>query len=121
MIAPTLMSSIARFCVIAAGVAPFTVIGAVSDTWASENEVFDSERERFRVVTLVRGLDHPWGLAFLPGGDMLITERPGRLLRIDGKTLQPRTVRGLPAIAAVGQGGLLDVALHPEFDSNQLV
>ena len=52
---------------------------------------------------------------------MLITERPGRLLRVDGKTLQPRTVRGLPAVAAVGQGGLLDVALHPEFDSNQLV
>ncbi|NCF29345.1 MAG: PQQ-dependent sugar dehydrogenase [Gammaproteobacteria bacterium] len=93
----------------------------VSDAWASESAVFDSELERFRVNTLVRGLDHPWGLAFLPGGDMLITERPGRLLRIDGKSLQRRSVRGLPAIAAVGQGGLLDVTLHPGFDSNQLI
>ncbi|MCK5361744.1 MAG: PQQ-dependent sugar dehydrogenase [Gammaproteobacteria bacterium] len=96
-------------------------IGAVPNAGASENDVFDSERQRFRVVTLVRGLDHPWGLAFLPGGDMLITERPGRLLRVDGATLQPRTVRGLPTIAAVGQGGLLDITLHPEFASNRLV
>jgi glucose/arabinose dehydrogenase len=97
------------------------MVSAMSNTWAFEDLVFDSERQRFRVVTLVRGLDYPWGLAFLPGGDMLITERPGRLRRVDGKTLQPRTVRGLPAITAVGQGGLLDVALHPDFDSNQLV
>jgi len=97
------------------------IISALSNAWAAENQVFDSERQRFRVVTLVRGLDYPWALAFLPGGDMLITERPGRLLRVDGRTLQPRTVGGLPAITAVGQGGLLDVALHPDFDSNQLV
>jgi len=97
------------------------MVGALSNTWALEDQVFDSERQRFRVVTLVGGLDYPWGLAFLPGGDMLITERPGRLLRVDAETLQPRTVRGLPPIAAVGQGGLLDVALHPDFISNQLV
>ena len=118
-------SSIARCRVIAAGVAFAMALvmatGATPNARASENDVFDSERQRFRVVTLVRGLDHPWGLAFLPGGDMLITERPGRLLRVDGTTLQPRTVRGLPAIAAVGQGGLLDVTLHPEFASNRLV
>ena len=118
-------SSIARCRVIAAGVAFAMALvmatGATPNARASENDVFDSERQRFRVVTLVRGLDHPWGLAFLPGGDMLITERPGRLLRVDGATLQPRTVRGLPAIAAVGQGGLLDVTLHPEFASNRLV
>ncbi len=118
-------SSSARCRVIAAGVAFAMALvmatGATPNARASENDVFDSERQRFRVVTLVRGLDHPWGLAFLPGGDMLITERPGRLLRVDGATLQPRTVRGLPAIAAVGQGGLLDVTLHPEFASNRLV
>ena len=52
---------------------------------------------------------------------MLVTERAGRLLRIDAKTLQATTIQGLPSIATVGQGGLLDVALHPAFDSNQLV
>jgi glucose/arabinose dehydrogenase len=115
-------SYIPRYFVTAAGgLTLFMLASLVSDAWASESAVFDSELERFRVNTLVRGLDHPWGLAFLPGGDMLITERPGRLLRIDGKSLQRRSVRGLPAIAAVGQGGLLDVTLHPGFDSNQLI
>ena len=114
-------SCIPRYFVTAAGLTLFMLASLVSDAWASESAVFDSELERFRVNTLVRGLDHPWGLAFLPGGDMLITERPGRLLRIDGKSLQRRSVKGLPAIAAVGQGGLLDVTLHPGFDSNQLI
>ncbi len=114
-------SCIPRYFVTAAGLTLFMLASLVSDSWASESTVFDSELERFRVNTLVRGLDHPWGLAFLPGGDMLITERPGRLLRIDGKSFQRRSVKGLPAIAAVGQGGLLDVTLHPGFDSNQLI
>ena len=114
-------SCIPRYFVTAAGLTLFMLASLVSDAWASESAVFDSELERFRVNTLVRGLDHPWGLAFLPGGDMLITERPGRLLRIDGKSFQRRSVKGLPAIAAVGQGGLLDVTLHPGFDSNQLI
>ncbi len=119
--AATLASWIPRYFVTGAGLTLFMLTSLVSGASASESAVFDSELERFRVNTLVRGLDHPWGLAFLPGGDMLITERPGRLLRIDGESLQPRRVRGLPAIAAVGQGGLLDVTLHPGFDSNQLI
>ncbi len=88
---------------------------------AAEDATFESEGERFRVVTLVRGLHHPWGLAFLPGGDMLVSERRGRLLLVDGKTLSARSVSGVPPVTAVGQGGLLDVALHPNFDANQLV
>lgn len=88
---------------------------------ATEDATFESEGERFRVVTLVRGLHHPWGLAFLPGGDILVSERRGRLLRVDGKSLSARSVSGVPPVAAVGQGGLLDVALHPNFDANQLV
>ena len=117
---PAPAPSIARCRAIAVGVITFSLAfgGAPS---AAEDPVFDSERERFRVVTLVRGLDHPWGMAFLPDGDMLITERPGRLLRVAGDTLEKRPVRGLPPMAAVGQGGLLDVALHPDFDTNGLV
>ena len=88
---------------------------------AADPPVFASERERFRVVTLVRGLEHPWSLAFLPDGDMLVTERPGRLLRIDAHDHSIHPVAGLPPIATVGQGGLLDVVLHPRFESNRQI
>ncbi len=69
----------------------------------------------FDVVTVAEGLQNPWGVAFLPGGKMLITERPGRLrvLSTDGKLSVP--VTGLPAVDARGQGGLLDVTLDPGF------
>ena len=81
-----------------------------------------SEEHAFRVVTLVTGLEHPWGLAFLPDGRMLVTERPGRLRIIDkGGKLDPRPVAGLPPVAALGQGGLLDVAVHPRHADNNLV
>jgi glucose/arabinose dehydrogenase len=74
------------------------------------------------VVKVVEGLDCPWSLAFLPDGRMLVTERPGRLRIVskDGK-LEPKAVQGLPRVAAVGQGGLHDVVLHPRFAENQLV
>ncbi|WP_296900345.1 PQQ-dependent sugar dehydrogenase [Thiohalocapsa sp.] len=76
----------------------------------------------WRAEEVVRGLEHPWAIAWLPNGDALITERPGRLrLLRDGK-LNPTPVTGLPEICGdCGQGGLLDVALHPGFASNRLV
>lgn len=86
-------------------------------------ETVRSELHDFRVTVLTRGLEHPWSLAFLPDGRMLVTERPGRLriVAVDG-SLRPEPVQGLPTnIAAVGQGGLLDVALHPEFVTNRWV
>jgi aldose sugar dehydrogenase len=75
----------------------------------------------FEVVTVASGLQTPWGLAFLPDGRMLVTERPGRL-RVVSKTgtLSP-PVAGLPAMDARGQGGLLDVVLDPRYASNRLV
>ena len=75
----------------------------------------------FDVVTVVEGLQNPWSVAFLPGGTMLITERPGRLrvLSADGKLSEP--VAGLPAVDARSQGGLLDVALDPQFATNKLI
>ena len=74
------------------------------------------------VEVVTRGLVNPWGLAFLPDGGMLITERPGRLriMAADG-TLDPEPIAGLPAIFAVGIAGLTDVALHPDFANNRLV
>jgi glucose/arabinose dehydrogenase len=76
----------------------------------------------FDVVTVTEGLANPWGLAFLPDGKMLVTERPGRLrvVSADGKQLS-EPVAGLPAVDARGQGGLLDVALDPAFQRNQLI
>lgn len=73
------------------------------------------------VATVARGLEHPWGLAFLPDGSMLVTERPGRMRIVsrDGRISEP--LSGIPRVFAQGQGGLLDVALDPDFRSNRLV
>ncbi len=84
-------------------------------------ERVESEAETFRVVRVADGLNHPWSIAFLPGGNALVSERPGGLLRLDTRTGARRTLSGAPRVAAVGQGGLLDVALHPEFAENRLV
>jgi aldose sugar dehydrogenase len=80
-----------------------------------------SEDHPFRIVRIVEGLDHPWALAFLPDGRMLVTERAGQLRMVQEGKLLPQPVSGLPAVAAYGQGGLLDVALHPGFRDNNLV
>jgi len=82
-------------------------------------QTVQSEKHAFRVVTLVRGLQNPWSMAFLPDGRMLVTEREGRI-RIVSKDfkLDPKPVEGLPEIVASGQGGLFDVVLHPQFDKN---
>ena len=85
-------------------------------------QVVRTELESFRVVTVVERLEHPWSVAFLPDGRMLVTERAGRLRMVgrDGK-LAPQPVAGLPKIEEYGQGGLLDVAPHPRFAENALV
>jgi glucose/arabinose dehydrogenase len=83
--------------------------------------IYESEKARFRVVSLVSGLVHPWSLAFLPDGDLLITERPGRLRVVRLGHLLEVPIAGVPVVAAVGQGGLLDVVLHPDFATNRLL
>jgi glucose/arabinose dehydrogenase len=84
-------------------------------------DTLKSDEHEFRVVKVVEGLERPWGLAFLPDGRMLVTERAGRLRIIRDGKLEPQAVTGLPQIAQHGQGGLLDVALHPRFADNALV
>ena len=85
----------------------------------ADAQVLSSEKHAFRAVTLTDGLAHPWGLAFLPDGRMLVTERPGRLRLVSAKgKLDPRPLAGVPPVVALGQGGLLDVALHPDFRRN---
>ena len=75
----------------------------------------------YRVVTVAEGLMNPWSIAFLPGGDMLVTERPGRLRIVRNGTLLPTAVSGTPTVLAQGQGGLLDVVPHPQFAQNKLL
>ena len=93
---------------------PHAVAGAVPTRYASEEAAFT-------VTEVVAGLEHPWSLAFLPDGDMLVTERPGRLRRIgrDGRVSAP--IAGVPAVYVEGQAGLLDVALSPGFATDGLV
>lgn len=75
----------------------------------------------FKKTTILSGLEHPWSMAWLPNGEMLITERPGRLRIVRNGQLQPTPITGLPEIFAAGQGGLMEVSLHPNFAKNRLL
>jgi len=83
--------------------------------------VIETQAGRVRVETVAGKLAHPWGLTFLPDGRMLVTERPGRLRLVaaDGRVSEP--LRGVPKVQARGQGGLLDVAIDPDYAANRLV
>ncbi len=87
----------------------------------AQGNVIKSDKANFRVETVATGLENPWSLAFLPDGRMLVTERPGRLRIVgkDGKLSPP--VEGVPAVAVVGQGGLLDVVLAPDFAESRTI
>tara|TARA_R110002110_G_scaffold134152_1_gene317190 strand:- start:1288 stop:2412 length:1125 start_codon:yes stop_codon:yes gene_type:complete len=87
--------------------------------FVAASQTFTSEDAQFRLETVADGLEHPWGLAFLPDGSMLVTERAGRLRVIQNGKLLPQAVWGLPAPAVSGQGGLLDIILHPDFKENR--
>src|SRR5690606_1827428 len=89
---------------------------------AAQAADYPSDQGTLRVEERVGGLEHPWSMAFLPGDEgLLITERPGRLrlLGVDGTLSAP--LAGVPAVYARGQGGLLDVALSPDFAEDRLV
>ena len=90
-------------------------IGILPDVSAEE---IASERAKFKTEVIAEGLENPWGLAKLPDGSLLVTERPGRvrLITPDGKLQSP--LEGIPEVRAKGQGGMLDVALHPDYQTN---
>ena len=97
------------------------LIAHASAQQAPRSPTPDSVKIPARVVEVARELEHPWGLAFLPDGRLLVTERPGRLrLVAPGGQVSP-PLAGLPEVVARGQGGLLDVALGPSFASDRLV
>ncbi|WP_022729180.1 PQQ-dependent sugar dehydrogenase [Fodinicurvata sediminis] len=101
---------------------PALLAGMVLAPASLAQDRHSTQQAEFQVQTFTEGLEHPWALAFLPDGRMLVTERPGRLriLESDG-TLVPDLVPGTPDVAARGQGGLLDIALHPDFENNRLI
>ena len=80
--------------------------------------VVKSEEHAFRVETVTEGLETPWSIAFLPDGRMLVAEKPGRLRVVEKGKLLPEAVAGVPPVWSEGQGGLLDVAVHPEYVKN---
>ncbi len=82
---------------------------------------FTSEGQSVTAQDFISGLENLWGMAFLPNGDMLVTERPGRIRLVRNGKLVEKVVSGGPVVHAKGQGGLLDVVLHPNFATNKLV
>jgi glucose/arabinose dehydrogenase len=97
------------------------ILGSCLTANAAVAAQFPSKAGPLSVVTVAKGLEHPWGLAFLPDGRMLVSERPGRLRLVDpdGRVSQP--IAGVPRVYARGEGGLLDVALDPDFAANHLI
>jgi len=104
---------------------PLLTLAIVSFAFPAWSETapitMSSAKAKFRVETVAVGLENPWAIAFLPDGRTLITERPGRLRILDkeGKLSDP--LAGVPEVAAVGQGGLLDIALAPDFAKSQRI
>ncbi len=100
---------------------------AVAVTWAvlpvvaDGQQVFKSSQHDYRLTTVVNGLVQPWSMLFLPGGDMLVTERPGRLRVVRNGKLLDTPVPGVPTVVYRGQGGLLDVIAHPNFATNRFI
>ena len=102
-----------------AAVAAIALVLVACDAPAAQE--FSAQQGPIRVVTVARGLEHPWGLAFLPDGRMLVTERPGRLRVVDQEGRVSAPVAGVPEVWARGQGGLLDVALAPDFERSRTI
>lgn len=87
----------------------------------AQAETFTSQYHDYTVETVATDLEHPWAIAFLPNGDALVTERAGRLRILrDGQILE-EPVSGVPELKAAGQGGLMDIVLHPDFADNRLL
>jgi aldose sugar dehydrogenase len=100
-----------------------TLLGvlAASTALAAPRGPVETEAATFRVAEVAGGLEHPWAVAFLPDGGMLMTERPGRLRLVEDGRLRDEPVAGVPEVHARRQGGLLDVAVDPEFEQNRQI
>lgn len=93
----------------------------VASAQLANAQVLETPQHSYRITTFVDGLVQPWSMTWLPNGDMLVTERPGRLRLVRDGELLPTPVSGVPEVYYQGQGGLFDVVLHPDFEANGLV
>jgi glucose/arabinose dehydrogenase len=95
-------------------------LAALTSAWALDrSSVITSEKHAFRLATLLTGLENPWSVVFLPDGRLLVTERAGRMRLVGADfRVDPKPVEGLPEVVERGQGGLFDVALHPQYAQN---
>jgi glucose/arabinose dehydrogenase len=85
---------------------------------SADSSIVQSEKLKFKVDTITSQLSNPWGIAFLPDGRILVTERAGEIRIVkDGKLLEEK-ITGVPKVLAEGQGGLLDIKLHPDYKTN---
>ncbi|WP_281196063.1 PQQ-dependent sugar dehydrogenase [Halorubrum sp. F4] len=108
-----------RFLSIAGLAGTGTLAGCAGGAPAGDGGGGDLSAGAYAVETVATGFEHPWAIDFLPDGDLLVTERAGRLDLVDRESGDVRTVEGTPSVDARGQGGLLDVALHPEFPESK--
>ncbi|HVG52849.1 MAG TPA: PQQ-dependent sugar dehydrogenase [Vicinamibacterales bacterium] len=104
-----------------ASITAAAAIVAAATAALSSDTTLRSALHDYRVVTFVENLVQPWSIAFLPNGDALITERPGRLRIVRNGKLLPQPVEGVPKVLQTSQGGLLEVMPHPSFASNRLL
>jgi len=88
---------------------------------SAQDRTFSAAHHDYRVVNVAEGLIQPWSMTWLPNGDMLVTEKPGRLRIVRNGKLLPEAVPGVPEVFYNGQGGLFEVILHPEFEQNRWV
>ena len=99
-----------------------TLFSAISILFAGQasfaQSTIDTQDYKVRATKVVQGLHHPWGMAFLPDGRVLVTERRGTMRIIENGKLLAAPIEGLPVATQHGQGGLLDVALHPKYAEN---
>ena len=102
-------------------IALFAAVLAAPPALAGESQQVASEKLRLNVETVARGLENPWAVAFLPDGRMLVTERPGRIRVVNRNGELSPPLGNVPAVAARGQGGLLDLILDPDFASNRTI
>jgi len=87
----------------------------------THNNIAPGDTHNVRAEVLAEGLENPWSMAFLPDGRILIAERPGRIRVFADNELKPETIEGLPPVWSHGQGGLLDIVLHPDYEENGLI
>jgi glucose/arabinose dehydrogenase len=97
------------------------MLSSVPAIGLAEDRVIETQSGQIKVETVASGFNHPWGLAFLPDKRMLVTERAGRLRIVSQEGKLSKPLEGVPKVWAKGQGGLLGIALDPDFGSNQLV